>query len=324
MDSSSPHLNKDVTQKDNILIVDDTLPNLRLLSNMLNEQGYKVRGVTNGKSALTAIHLSPPDLILLDINIPDMNGYEVCEHLKADEQTRDIPVIFISAMHDIIDKVKAFSIGGVDYITKPFHVDEVLARVRTHLTIRHLQKRLEQANQELYRQATLDGLTQIANRRRFDDYLKQTWQQMVYQHKSMALILADIDYFKAYNDTYGHLQGDDCLKQVAQSIESAVHRSTDLVARYGGEEFAVILPDTEKTGALHIAKQIQAKLQTLALPHSKSSVSQLLTLSIGVASILPQGDSANPNTGVNLLIQKTDNALYQAKSVGRNCIQWMD
>ncbi|ALG67935.1 diguanylate cyclase [Beggiatoa leptomitoformis] len=320
MDTPLYPLKTEINYKDNILIIDDTLPNLRLLSNMLTEQGYKVRGVTNGNSALIAIHLSLPDLVLLDINIPDINGYEVCERLKADEKTRDIPVIFISAMHDILDKVKAFSIGGVDYITKPFHVDEVLARVRTHLTIRHLQKRLELANQELYRQATLDGLTQIANRRRFDSYLEQMWQQMMNLQKPIALILADIDYFKTYNDTYGHLMGDECLKKVAKTIEGATHRATDLAARYGGEEFAVILPETDITDALQVAETIQDNIKLLAIPHTQSTVSHLLTLSIGVTCMIPS--TTNNNVAIQL-IRQADALLYQAKSSGRNRIRYL-
>lgn len=137
--------------KGDILIVDDTLPNLRLLSTMLTEYDFEVRGVPNGALALTVARSSPPDLILLDINMPGMNGYEVCQQLKADPQTEAIPVIFISALDEVLDKVRAFAVGGVDYITKPFQVEEILARVKTHLTLRNLQRQLEQANQELAR-----------------------------------------------------------------------------------------------------------------------------------------------------------------------------
>lgn len=143
LQSSSP--------KGDILIVDDTLPNLRLLSTMLMEQGYEVRGVPNGTMALTVIRSIPPDLILLDINMPGLNGYEVCQQLKADPQTQEIPVIFISALDEVLDKVRAFAVGGVDYVAKPFQIEEILARVKTHLTLRSLQKQLQQANEELAR-----------------------------------------------------------------------------------------------------------------------------------------------------------------------------
>lgn len=237
------------TVKGDVMIVDDTLPNLRLLSTMLTEKGYKVRGVTNGETALTAVSFAPPDLILLDISMPDMDGYEVCRRLKANEQTKQIPVIFISAMNEVLDKVRAFAIGGVDYITKPYHVEEVLMRVKTHLTLRHLQVELEQANAELRRLVTLDGLTQIANRRRFDEYLTQEWLRSAREQQPLALVFCDIDYFKPYNDTYGHQAGDDCLRQVAQTLETVAHRPADLAARYGGEEFALILPNTPQSGA---------------------------------------------------------------------------
>lgn len=333
-----------------ILIVDDTRANLRLLAGILSEQGYNVRPAPNGPHALTAIRAEAPDLILLDIKMPEMSGYEVCEQLKTDERTRDIPIIFISALNDIFDKVKAFSAGGVDYITKPFQTEEVLARVKAHLTIRQQQKRiqeqnatlkaqhlaalelnvrlqeeirerrhaeakLEKANKELKRLASRDGLTQIANRRRFDEYLKQEWQRMTREQSPLSLLLSDLDDFKAYNDTYGHQAGDECLQQIAQCMDNALKRPADLVARYGGEEFVIILPNTDADGALHIAKRIQKEISRLKLPHAQSSVSPYITLSIGVSSTTPQqGNSPE------LLLDTTDKALYEVKALGKNAV----
>lgn len=328
--------NKPTPYKADILVVDDKPDNLRLLSTMLTEQGYKVRKVISGELALKACQTMPPDLILLDINMPNMNGYMVCQQLKSWEGTHDIPVIFISALDDVVDKVEAFSRGGADYITKPFEIQEVLARVKNQLTIRQLQKKLQQqndllsqeikerqraeaelqkANQELHRLATLDGLTQVANRRCFDEYLSLEWLRLRREKAFLSFILCDVDYFKLYNDTYGHLAGDSCLKQVAQTISNTLKRPADLVARYGGEEFAIILPNTCIEGAIHVAELVQQNIKQLHIIHSQSSVSEYVTLSMGVSCVIPQLD-LTPNQ----LIDVTDEALYAAKAQGRNCL----
>lgn len=320
--------------QENILIVDDTPNNLRLLSTMLTEQGYKVRSVINGKMALTAAQAAPPDLILLDINMPLMTGYEICQKLKSIEITNEIPVIFISALDEVLDKVKAFSVGGVDYITKPFQLEEVLVRVQNQLALRRLSKRLqeqnallqkeiherkivqaalEKANQELKRLATLDGLTQVANRRRFDEYLLQEWRRLKREQCYLSLIMCDVDYFKCFNDTYGHQAGDDCLRKVAQAIGTNVKRPADLVARYGGEEFAIILPNTHPDGAIVIAQYMHEAIYQLQILNLHSSVSQYVTLSIGVSGIIPNGNHTPED-----LIAVVDKALYQAKQQGRN------
>ncbi len=328
--------NRTPAYKSSILIVDDKPENLRLLSAILSEKGYKVRRVLNGQIALTACQTSPPDLVLLDINMPGMNGYEVCKKLKASEQTGDIPVIFISAMDDVWDKVEAFSVGGVDYITKPFQIEEVLVRVENQLTIQRLhaqlkaqnarlqqeicdrlrvEAELQQANQELKRLASLDGLTRIANRRHFDERLQLEWRRLFREKSSLSLILCDIDEFKNYNDTYGHLAGDYCLRQVASAISEAVKRSGDLVARYGGEEFAVILPNTTADGAACVAEDIKQELHNLKIPHPRSCVSEYVTLSLGLSSTVPT--LKNPP---DALIAVADTALYEAKQQGKNRI----
>lgn len=298
-----------------IMIVDDTLTNLRLLSTILSARGYRVRGMTNGETALTAVSLSPPDLILLDISMPDMDGYEVCRLLKAEEHSCQIPIIFISAMNEVLDKVRAFSVGGVDYITKPFHVEEVLMRVKTHLMLRQLQRELEQANAELRRQVTLDGLTQIANRRRFDEYLHSTLQQMVNDREPLSLVLCDIDYFKLYNDTYGHQSGDQCLCKIAQLLQKAERSSEDLAARYGGEEFALILPRTDSQAAYHVAETLRITIAKSEIEHLQSQVSPYITLSIGIATTTPTSA-----TTPYALLKTADEALYIVKAQGRNGI----
>ncbi len=327
--------------KGNILVVDDTPDNLRVLSSMLTKQGHTVRKALNGQMALTACQTVLPDLILLDINMPGMNGYEVCTFLKNSEKTLTIPVIFISVLDEALDKVKAFSVGGADYITKPFQIEEVLARVENQLTVRRLQislqdrnrllkkqnalllqeiekrrraeEALQKANEKLQHLADSDSLTGIANRRHFDEYLDREWQRYSRDKLHLALIMCDIDFFKLYNDTYGHQAGDSCLQQVAGAIGRAVKRPADLVARYGGEEFAALLPNTDFDGALRVAESIHLEVRQLKIVHAQSSVSDYITLSAGIASTVPSHQESPA-----ALISAADKALYQAKERGRN------
>ena len=317
-----------------ILIVDDIPDNIRLLSDILTEQGYQVRKSLNGKMALKAIAASIPDLLLLDINMPEMNGYQLCKQLKLDPKTKAIPIIFISGISETLDKVKAFNCGGVDYITKPFQIEEVLVRINNQLTIQLQQKKLTAqnsalkqeidrrkqaeaslllANQELERLAIIDSLTKVANRHRFDQYLEQEWSRMRREKLPLSLILCDIDYFKFYNDTYGHQAGDNCLFQVAQALVFCAKRSTDLLARYGGEEFAMILPNTSKEGAVQVGKSMRLAIEKAQIKHQASQVSKYLTISVGVSSCIP-----DQNSSIKDLIKKADEALYQSKQKGRN------
>ena len=342
-------INPEVIQSSlgNILVVDDTPENLQLLSTMLTEQGYKVRGAINGQMALMGARAQSPDLLLLDLNMPQMNGYDVCQALKAEPETQDIPVIFISALDEVWDKVRAFKTGGVDYITKPFHLEEVVVRVESQLRLRRLQQKLqaqnqqlrqeihdriqaetalEKANQELRLYANAlekltltDELTRLANRRCFDQHLQKEWLRMARNQTPLSLLLCDIDNFKFYNDTCGHLAGDECLKQVAQAIKAAVRRPADLVARYGGEEFAIVLPNTSNQGALQVAEGIQASMEQLHIPHPLSAVSDHVTLSIGVFTTVPQ-----PSSCPEFLVSITDRLLYMAKNQGKNCIKQLE
>ncbi|MGB3404443.1 MAG: diguanylate cyclase [Microcoleaceae cyanobacterium] len=438
-----------------ILIIDDQLENLQVLSEILELNGYKVRKARDGKTALRTAQILAPDLILLDIRMPEMDGYEVCRQLKAHPKTQDIPIIFVSALNESLDKIKAFKAGGVDYISKPFQIDELLARVESKLTIQLQKVQLQQeikrrqhvedildksqellkgvlnscpvgiaflkgvrdrrdqigyfrcvlvnpylakafgktveqltnqqilrstlesvdstlfdqciqlmetaepfqqeifyqnqwvngwynlnlikhqdgflvtilditdrkeweanlnrTNQNLYQLATLDGLTQVYNRRIFDLSLEQEWQRLRREQQPLSLILVDIDYFKGYNDCYGHLAGDRCLHQVAQTIKQAIKRPADLVARYGGEEFAVILPNTSLQGAEIVAWQIQEMIQSVKIPHTRSEISQWVSVSLGVSCQVP-----NPFETAESLILAADKALYCAKDQGRN------
>ncbi|NJR66972.1 MAG: PleD family two-component system response regulator [Leptolyngbyaceae cyanobacterium CRU_2_3] len=303
----------------NILIVDDKPDNLRFLSEILTQQGYDTRTVISGRMALMAAETAPPELILLDIFMPGMDGYEVCHKIKSDPNTCDIPIIFLSALDDVSDKVRAFEVGGVDYITKPFETGEVLARVKTHLTRYRFQQELQLANQELKRLVNLDSLTQLANRRCFNEHLEQEWRRLMRDQQPLSLILCDIDFFKQYNDTYGHPAGDACLRQVAMVLQICVKRPADLASRYGGEEFAITLPKTPRSGAIELAQRIQVEIRQLRQVHATSSVSPYLTLSLGIATLIPQGDRSPDH-----LIAAADQALYQAKQAGRDCFALAD
>ncbi len=453
----------------NILIVDDQPENLRVLDKILTEQGYQVRKAINGMLALRSAVSNPPDVILLDIKMSEMDGYQVCEQLKANPQLKDIPVIFISALDETINKIRAFEVGGVDYVTKPFQAEEVMVRIKSQLTIQQQQKslqleieyrrqkekelqreverrkdteailyqsralinsvlnsaldgiaalqavrkvtgeiadfrcllvkpvmgealgikeekiigklmlkrlltkmksdlfdsfvnlvetgksleqdihykynnynrwyhfiavklgdgfaitlrditarkitelKLSKANQELDRLANVDGLTKVGNRRAFDNLLSQKWKIGLTKQKPLSLLLIDVDYFKYYNDFYGHLQGDDCLIKIAQAISKSVSRTEYLVARYGGEEFGIILPNTNIDGAVKLAELIRHNIQQLKIAHAKSKVSDYVTISLGVVSVIPTPDILPAS-----LIAKADEALYQAKKQGRD------
>ena len=439
-----------------ILVIDDCLDNLTLLTIILNDLGYQIRQADSGKMAFKAIEQNLPDLILLDIQMPGMDGYGVCRRLKADPKTKEIPVIFISAFNNPNDKVKGFELGGEDYITKPFFVEEVIARVEKQLLLKWQKTRLQeelvyrekierqllksnqllgrilencpdgiavlkriparqnkpahfhctfvnpvmaelfdmtteelidrkifnrslnifdpnlfrelmevvetekdferdlyhenggipawyslratsydggilvvvrditerkecelvlyQKNSILYQQTVTDELTQISNRRAFDLYLQQEWNRAKREKLFLALIMIDIDYFKLYNDYYGHDAGDRCLHAVAQGIRQAVKRPSDLVARYGGEEFAVILPNTNREGAETVANAIQTEIRDLKLPHARSPIAPHVTLSMGVSIKIPTSSDCS------LLINTADRALYEAKNRGRDRI----
>jgi diguanylate cyclase (GGDEF)-like protein len=451
--------------KGNILLVDDLPENLQLLSDLLLKLSYTVRSVTSGRMALKTIKVKQPDVIFLDVKMPEMDGYEVCQALKNDQNSRQIPVIFISALNDVFDKVKAFECGGVDYITKPFQVEEVVARLESQLTIQRQQRLLEQeiikrrdaeevlyqsrallssvlnssldgiaalqalrepetgeikdfrclvvnpvlarvfdrtrddmigkiilrkllnriqpelfyrfvkivetgesleqdvyypvgdsywyhfvavrlgdgfaitirditarkkielalqeANQKLYELANLDSLTQVANRRCFDAHLQKEWEVLAKQQQPLTLIMFDLDGFKSYNDHYGHLAGDDCLFKISQAVYQCtrhqdLRRPVDLVARYGGEEFVVLLSGKDLAIGIKVAERIQQAIYRLKIPHEYSNVREIVTVSLGIASLIPSSE-VQPNQ----LIELADQALYNAKQHGRDryCIR---
>ncbi len=307
-----------------IVIVDDVPDNLRLLSGILKEKGYRVRPAPSGKRALATIKKELPELILLDIMMPEMDGYEVCRQLKAETLTQDIPVIFLSALNEVFDKVKAFQVGGVDYITKPFQVEEVLVRVNTHLTIQAQQKALTLQNEKLReknklisnqaeklkKMACIDFLTGLFNRRDFIERAGQEESRFNRSGKLFCIVLLDIDKFKDINDTYGHDCGDKVLVNVARNLENNL-RKQDVVARWGGEEFICLLPETDITGGRDVAEKIRRSVQSDSLQYENNLIS--VTVTLGVALFDGSGS-------IEECIRRADIALYQGKEKGRNCM----
>ncbi len=327
-------LNQSPEEQTRILIVDDQPDNTKLLSIILTLHGYEVAECNRGKPAVDLATKNPPDLILLDVGMPDLDGFEVCQLLKSDRRTENIPIIFISAFQEVEEKTQAFNLGGNDYITKPFQMEEVVARVETQLKYYRLQTELKiknqqlkqeiearqeaetkllKINQQLNKLATIDSLTNIANRYYFDTFLTRQWQLARREQFPLAVILIDVDYFKLYNDCFGHQQGDVCLQQIAQALLKAVKRPTDLVARYGGEEFAIILPRTAACNALQVAEEIRQQIKILALTHPDSLAGDYVSLSLGVCAVVP-----SPKYTQQQLLVTADQALYQAKEQGRD------
>jgi diguanylate cyclase (GGDEF)-like protein len=289
-----------------ILIVDDVAANIKLLAEALKEN-YQISFARSGEEALRLLGREPAfDLILLDIMMPGMSGYELCQRLKADPATRNVPVIFITAKSEESDETHGLALGAVDYITKPFSMPIVQARVRTHLELKRHRDLLENLS-------SLDGLTGIPNRRRFDEVARREWKQALRDRTPISLILIDIDAFKAFNDHYGHLGGDDCLKQVAAALSDAIRRPSDFLARYGGEEFVSLLPRTDEAGAVLVAEGMRRAVIDLGIPHARSTAGSRLTISLGVATCVP-----NLDRNLSGFINEADRALYRAKDAGRD------
>ncbi len=294
-------------EKQKILIVDDASENIDILLELLKED-YKIAAAKSGDQALIMVRKNQPDLILLDILMPQMDGYEVCRRLKSEEGTKNIPIIFITAVSEAMDEAKAFSLGAVDYITKPFNPLTVRARVKTHMILKKRTDMLEQL-------VCLDGLTGIHNRRKFDEVLISEWKRMIREKRPLSLVILDIDYFKKYNDNFGHANGDECLRKVAGCLKKCIVRPADVLCRYGGEEFGVILPTTDVAGAFNVAEKMRHHVYQMNIPHKYSKIEDRITISAGVSSSSPSTlDSHLPIT----LLEETDRMLYEAKNSGRN------
>ncbi|CAN2045758.1 two-component system, chemotaxis family, response regulator WspR [Candidatus Magnetomoraceae bacterium gMMP-13] len=321
-----------------ILVVDDSSEQRVLLKRLLRKG--KFTDLVFAESAKEAynylkldnpIHNSDVDLILMDIMMPEIDGIKACRKIKEAEHLRDIPIIIVTGMTDNI--ASAFEAGAMDYIVKPVKHVELIARVRSSLKLKYemdsrkarerdlmeVTRRLEDTNRKLHRLSLIDGLTGIANRRYFDEYLDHEWKRAIRETMHISLILIDIDYFKLFNDTYGHQAGDLCLKQVAQSLEDVLKRPADFVARYGGEEFSAILPNTELKGAVEVANNMLESVKGLKICHEKSNICEWVSISAGVACMVPE-----LKMKPSIIIAEADRALYHAKQQGRSQVRWID
>ena len=315
-----------------ILIVDDDTFMRKILVRYLERDNYQVVEATNGMEALHVYQETSPDMILLDAMMPVLDGFECCSQLQKLPNGDHVPVLIITALDDGESVDRAYEVGASDYVTKPINWAVLRQRVRRLIDQANLHQQLEAANKqlenandqlaivvgELQRLVSIDGLTQVANRRCLDEYLEQECRRAQREHSPLSMVLCDIDFFKNYNDNYGHQDGDYCLQQVAHAISKATNRPADLVARYGGEEFAIILPNTDAEGALNVAVRANAIVQALQLPHDHSKVSAHVTISCGVATL-----SVAPFLPTDLL-KGADRALYMAKADGRNCVRQLD
>ena len=292
-------------ERPRLLVVDDQRANIQALFQAF-QADHKVLMATSGEQALAMCRSQPPDLVLLDVVMPGMDGFEVCRQLKADDATKDIPVIFVTGHNDEEAETRGLDVGGADFISKPINPRIVRARVKTQLT---MKRQSDLLRQWVY----IDGLTGVCNRRYFDEHLKNEWDRALRLGAPLSVGLVDVDFFKRYNDHYGHQAGDDCLRRVAAVMKASLRRPTDMVARYGGEEFGLLLPDTDAAGALHLSSQIREGLLMAHIEHADSSVGPLLTISIGLCTWTHGvvGSAA-------ALLKAADAQLYRAKSQGRD------
>ena len=296
----------DLARNGRILVVDDAMENVQILHQALRDE-HEVLFALSGEKAIEVALAQQPDLILLDAVMPGMDGYAVCAALVASPRLQDIPVIFVTALSQPEDETRALEAGAVDFISKPFNVAVVRARVRSQLTI----KRQADAMREL---SLTDGLTGVANRRHLNDRMESEWRRCARANLPLSLIMIDIDHFKLYNDRYGHQAGDLCLQQVSAAMKRSAARPQDLLARYGGEEFILLLPQEGLEGAEVVALRIQDEIRKLAVPHETSPTAAIVTASMGLATAMPPLDRQDANA----LIRNADAHLYQAKQTGRN------
>ena len=287
-----------------VLIVDDMATNLEVLSKLLKTD-YHVKVAKSGQKALEIANSDDkPDLILLDIEMPEMDGYEVCRQLKSNPSTNSIPVIFLTARDSQSDEEFGLNLGAVDYIAKPYNPTIVKIRVRNHMALKLKSDWLEKLSM-------MDGLTNVPNRRYFDNEYDKYFKQAIRESQNLFIVMIDVDDFKAYNDHYGHGKGDECLIKIAHTLQSNLKRPMDILARYGGEEFVILLKDIEDAGALQVVQDLVESIEQLGIKHAFSSASKNVTISAGLSK------HARGLTKESLLTN-ADNALYQAKKDLKN------
>lgn len=314
-----------------ILIVDDMEDQRLLLQKFLKDSGFTdILMADSAKKAFHILGLDEPagpvhkiDLILMDLIMPEINGIEACRRIRSVDHLRDIPIIMVTVSNEVKSLKTALESGAVDYIAKPVDKIELQARVRSGLRLKQeidyrksREHELEERNRMLESLSMLDALTDIGNRRYFDEFVNKEWKRSTRDSLPVSMIMLDIDYFKAFNDTYGHQRGDECLKQVARQLSDTLKRPGDFAARYGGEEFAVVLPNTDIKGAVFIAETLRSMIEALKITHAASDTAKWVTVSLGVGSLIP-----NRHSKPEQLIALADQALYNAKREGRNRVE---
>jgi diguanylate cyclase (GGDEF)-like protein len=305
------------------LVIDDTLTSSMLICQQLRKMGIESFSARDGATGIELFKERRPDLILLDVVMPGMDGYEVAKRIRQLERDGEwTPIIFLTARTSDEDLERGIAVGGDDFLVKPVSELVLNAKVRAmqrmaqmRYSLVVLTRRLDDANRELIRLSSVDGLTGISNRRQFDDYLAREWARGIRSGASLSLLMCDVDFFKQFNDIYGHQAGDECLKIVASILSRGVRRPADMAARYGGEEFAIILPDTDAEGAALVAEKIRSDLEKVKVEHTGSDKG-VVTMSIGVAALVPDRTA----TAVDDLLSLADVSLYSAKQRGRNCV----
>jgi two-component system chemotaxis family response regulator WspR len=313
-----------------VMLVDDQSFVAELLQRQLtNEKDINFHYCQDPSQAVGTAEKIGPTVILLDFTMPSIDGLTLCNFFRAHPATRDIPIIMLSSNDDPVTKAQAFEAGANDYLVKLPDSIELIARLRYHSAayinklqrddayraLRASQMKLEELNMQLLKLANLDGLTGLANRRHFDERFADEWLRAMRNRRPLTLIMFDVDWFKQYNDKFGHLEGDECLKRVADTTQKVVCRPSDTVARYGGEEFIILLPETDSSGAKLVAEKIRAEIENLHLPNPDSTVIPFITISLGVTTVVPE-----VNADPNIYIKLVDEALYRAKNAGRNRI----
>jgi diguanylate cyclase (GGDEF)-like protein len=294
-------------KRPSILIVDDEVSNIEILSAVL-EEDHDIYFATSGEEAIATARTALPDLILLDVLMPGTDGYEVCARIKGDPLLADVPVIFTTALGDQEAEVKGLTLGAIDYIAKPISPVVVRARVRNHLDMKRMRD-------DLAKLAVTDALTGLGNRRRMERALNIETARLELTGGLLSVIILDIDFFKRFNDLYGHTAGDRCLTMVAAALNRAVHHAGDVTIRYGGEEFACVLPETSYEEAMAIAHGIRERVEALSIPHSGSDVAATVSVSIGVATA-----TCVPGATPEAWVKAADAELYKAKGAGRNSV----
>lgn len=296
-----------------ILVADDFPDNVTIVKAMLESQGYEVVTAVDGEQALALARSTVPDLILLDIMMPKVDGLAVCRQLKADASLPFIPIVILTAKSEPADVASGLDAGGDEFLSKPVDEIALLARVRSMLRIKALHEELAERNRQLESISRQDGLTGLANRRCFDETLRRAFMRSARQRTWLTLILCDVDFFKLFNDRYGHVEGDECLRKIAATLVGGCRRPDDLAARYGGEEFALILPDTSLEAGVRIAEALCAEVVKLAIPHADSTAHTKVSMSVGIAACIAQAGTATQS-----LVECADRLLYKAKQQGRN------